>query len=287
MESGHPANDSLLSLRASLTGSAASGDEREVAGWREHAALLRAAVRSAPVILWALDHRGTIGLVEGGRLSALGVKAGDLIGRALADLGTTLPLTPAAVQRALRGEASSRTARIGELSFETRYIPNYDSAGTITGVICYSTDITERASYEQRLIFQSRHDALTDLPNRALFIERARQAQAHSTGHGSSIAVLLLDIDRFKTVNDYLGHEVGDRLLAGVAARVGRCVRASDTVARLGGDEFAVLLTRPDGAAEVASRIARRILERLHRPFTIDGLEVVVTASIGIAPGEG
>jgi diguanylate cyclase (GGDEF)-like protein len=138
---------------------------------------------------------------------------------------------------------------------------------------------------EDQLRYQASHDALTQLANRTLFGERVDAALG--TEPGDALAVLLVDLDDFKTVNDTLGHDMGDALLAAVARRIQNCVRPEDTVSRLGGDEFAVLL-RNTGAHAVDS-IAGRILESLTRPLVVDGYQLLVQASIGVAiaqPGD-
>ncbi len=129
---------------------------------------------------------------------------------------------------------------------------------------------------------QATHDALTDLPNRLLFEDRTRQALLAARRTGAEVAVLLLDLDRFKEVNDTLGHKVGDRLICEVGVRLAGTVRASDTVARLGGDEFALLLSGVDGN-EGALRVARELSAALDEPFLLEGVAVRVEPSIGVA----
>jgi diguanylate cyclase (GGDEF)-like protein len=131
---------------------------------------------------------------------------------------------------------------------------------------------------------QALHDSLTGLPNRVLFLDRLQHSLERSVRHGESAAVLFIDLDRFKTVNDSLGHAVGDEVLKAVADRLRRCVRAEDTAARLGGDEFAVLAESLEDRRHVAL-LAERIIEALELPVTIDGREVMLTASVGIALG--
>ena len=139
----------------------------------------------------------------------------------------------------------------------------------------------ERQAFEQKLHHQAFHDSLTGLPNRALFVDRLQHALSRMPRRSHSVSVLFLDIDRFKMINDSLGHDVGDRLLVEVADRLSSCLRPSDTLARYGGDEFTILLEDPevDGAVQVAERI----LELLKEPFTLAGREVSASASIGIA----
>ena len=143
-------------------------------------------------------------------------------------------------------------------------------------------DISHHKDYEQRLEFLAHHDALTLLPNRVLFQERCASSLSRARRLGHSVAILFVDLDRFKTVNDSLGHAVGDQLLKGVAERFGSQLRASDTVARLGGDEFAILLDdlpNSHGAAVAA----QKLLEALAKPFRIGAHELFTTASIGIS----
>ena len=149
------------------------------------------------------------------------------------------------------------------------------------GTISIGTDITERKRAEQRVHFLAHHDALTGLPNRTLFKDRLEQAIAQAARAERKVAVLMLDLDRFKHINDNLGHSAGDQLLIEVAARLRRCARASDTVARLGGDEFAVVQPFVTGTDQ-ASALARRALQSLSEPVRIDGQPVHTGASIGV-----
>jgi diguanylate cyclase (GGDEF)-like protein len=135
---------------------------------------------------------------------------------------------------------------------------------------------------EDELEYQAFHDPLTGLANRSLFRDRLQHATARRAGE---VAVVFVDLDDFKTVNDTMGHEVGDRLLILVAERLSTCVRAGDTVARLGGDEFAVLID--DGGNEAATELAGRVLEALEAPFDLEGREFRARASIGVVTGNG
>jgi diguanylate cyclase (GGDEF)-like protein len=147
-------------------------------------------------------------------------------------------------------------------------------------LLMFGLSMVTRA-YRRHVEDQALHDALTGLPNRVLFSERAEQAVRAAARGGIQPGVIMLDLDRFKEVNDTLGHHQGDQLLIEVAARISHVLRPTDTVARLGGDEFAVLLT--DGGSEVAHRAAARIAEALEPSFTLDGVMVSVEASLGVA----
>ena len=149
-------------------------------------------------------------------------------------------------------------------------------------------DISERKQAEEQVKHLAFHDPLTNLPNRLLFNDRLTLAVAQAHRHNQRLAVLFLDLDRFKVINDSLGHSIGDELLRQVAERIQEYVREGDTVARLGGDEF-TLLVPGISAEEDAAKIARKICEAIHDPFWIDGRELFVTTSVGVSvyPSDG
>jgi diguanylate cyclase (GGDEF)-like protein/PAS domain S-box-containing protein len=164
-----------------------------------------------------------------------------------------------------------------------RGIAAKDPTGKPVRMAGFLSDITDHKASAERLRHHAFHDALTSLPNRALFMDRVQHAVARARRTPSStFAVLMLDLDRFKNVNDSLGHLAGDRLLIRVAERIGGCVRDGDTVARLGGDEFSVLLEDLHGEQE-AERVAEQIQRALAPPIPLDGHDLVTSASIGIA----
>ena len=166
--------------------------------------------------------------------------------------------------------------------------PVYGADGGFLGYRGTSRDITARKQAEERIQYLATHDTLTGLPNRVIFSELLNHAIGAARRKACSLALLFVDLDRFKVINDTLGHQAGDCLLKGVAAQLKRCVRAADVVARLGGDEFVVLLE--EGAdANAAQAVARKLLEALAQPIAVEGTDCRVTASIGIAmfPGDG
>jgi diguanylate cyclase (GGDEF)-like protein/PAS domain S-box-containing protein len=163
-------------------------------------------------------------------------------------------------------------------------LPYHGADATLVAII----DITERKRAEARITHMAHHDALTDLANRVLFRERLDRALMRDRRNNKGVAVLALDLDRFKEVNDTLGHPIGDALLKGVAQRLRDCVRETDTIARLGGDEFAVVQSVMDEASETAA-LAQRLQEAITEPYDLDGHHVVIGTSIGIAvsPADG
>jgi diguanylate cyclase (GGDEF)-like protein/PAS domain S-box-containing protein len=157
--------------------------------------------------------------------------------------------------------------------------------GEIVGTASIGADITERKRAEERLVHEALHDSLTGLPNRSLFMDRLSSALARARRRDDfRLAVLFLDLDRFKVINDSLGHLQGDQLLIQLSRRLERCLRPADTIARLGGDEFTILLEELVEAGD-ATRLANRIKGELALPFDLAGHEVFVYASIGIALG--
>ncbi|MES2407498.1 MAG: EAL domain-containing protein [Pseudomonadota bacterium] len=160
--------------------------------------------------------------------------------------------------------------------------PVFDDTDGITYFIGIQTDISEHKRDEERLAYQSTHDALTGLPNRNLLKDRLQQAIAQTDRSEDSVALLFLDLDHFKLINDSLGHAEGDRMLLDVAERLRSCVREGDTVSRHGGDEFVLVLQKIDQMHHVAS-ICEKILQTIANPFSIQGHSFHVTCSIGIA----
>ena len=161
--------------------------------------------------------------------------------------------------------------------------------GQVEHYVAIFSDITERKQHEEMITFQAFHDALTGLPNRVLFLDRLEQALVQAKRSKTRTpAIMFLDLDRFKQINDTLGHDAGDTLLREVAQRLLHCVRESDTVARMGGDEFTILL--PETGDQVDTRaVAQKILDAMKTPVTLAGTDTVVTTSIGISlfPGDG
>ena len=171
--------------------------------------------------------------------------------------------------------------------YHTRLVPELASDGSVQSVLSIYRNITALKLAQAQLIHDAFHDVLTGLPNRALFMNRLEQALVLTKRRANYIfAVLFLDLDRFKVVNDSLGHIIGDQLLAALARRLENCLRVGDTIARLGGDEFTILLDDLKNADEATS-IVERIHEALTSAFQLNGYEVFTTVSIGIALSKG
>jgi diguanylate cyclase (GGDEF)-like protein/PAS domain S-box-containing protein len=240
----------------------------------------------------ATDTSGRITYMNHAAEILYGWTEAETLGRNLLDV-TTPPETRDQAVDIMRRLAAGETWE-GELLLQRRDgsvfpahvtdSPVIDDSGTVMGVIGVAADISERKRLEQQLLHQAFHDALTGLPNRNLFLDRTRHALTLSRRLDQAVAVLFLDLDNFKIVNDSLGHDIGDQLLVTTAERIQGCLRDGDTAARLGGDEFAVLLENL-ATVEDAAGVAARLLETLRRPLYLDGHEMFVTPSIGIAVG--
>lgn len=166
-----------------------------------------------------------------------------------------------------------------------RLVEGESEGATLEGIVL---DITERKRAEEKMVFRAYHDVLTGLPNRSLFLDRLNVQLAHAERQRSAFAVLFIDLDDMKVINDTLGHSVGDEMLKVLAHRLSSTLRRGDSVARVGGDEFLILLSSIHGEAD-AERVANKIQERFSEPFIVDEEEVHVTASIGCAlyPSDG
>ena len=175
-----------------------------------------------------------------------------------------------------------------ELHIEDSAAPIYDLSGEFAGMVVVFHDVSESRAITQKMSHLAEHDALTSLPNRALFNDRLEHGITLARRHGRQMAVLFIDLDHFKHINDSLGHLIGDQILKAVARRIALCIRNSDTVSRQGGDEFIVLLSEVN-RAEDAELIAEKIRLAVMLPYTIDSHYLHLTASIGVSvyPNDG
>lgn len=245
---------------------------------------VRTILSNAPVVLFALDRQGAFTLCEGRALSSIGLRSSQIVGTSVFDAYQSHPEILAAARQALAGEANVFALTIAGIVFETHCTPLHDVDGVLTGVIGVATDVTARWHMEKELRHQALHDALTDLPNRTLLDQRLREALKQEREDADvALALCLLDLDRFKEVNDALGHHAGDLLLRQVAARLVEVARPMDTVARLGGDEFAIVM--PGADADAAEAAVAAIDAALAEPYIVEGHRLHLRASIGIALG--
>jgi diguanylate cyclase (GGDEF)-like protein/PAS domain S-box-containing protein len=219
-----------------------------------------------------------------------GYSKSDVIGKGLATLYGSDITQPSlrkfqlAIQERHETQVVLRNYRKdGSLFWNELYIsPVMDEKNTVTHFICTMSDISERRKMEEQLLRQATHDTLTNLPNRSLLLDRAEQTLLSTRLNHSVFAMLFLDLDRFKLVNDSLGHNIGDELLKEVSKRLLRNIRESDTIARIGGDEFVALFPLLNNAEEVIP-LAQRILKAIAKPYNIKTHELNITASVGIS----
>ena len=250
----------------------------------------RALMDSVADGILTFDAAGTIVSGNPAAMQIFGCSAGEVVGTNLSQLVPALAARSegaASLAEALLGESGEVEGRrpsgeVFPMELTVSEMPAEDERLFIAVV----RDVTERKRVERELTRLAFHDPLTNLPNRALFMDRLQHALDRATRQGRPIAVMFLDLDNFKVVNDSLGHKAGDQLLVHVSQRLVGCLRSADTAARLGGDEFTVLLedlTGPEDALVVADRIAGY----LNSAFQLEGREVFVTASVGIALSTG
>jgi diguanylate cyclase (GGDEF)-like protein/PAS domain S-box-containing protein len=271
--------------------------EAEEAVARERA-LLRTVVDALPDRIYAKDREGRFLLQNATNVKAHGAQSADeLIGK------TVFDIFPPEVAKRVDAEDRAiiesgqpmlnRERAATDGSGNTRWVvgskvPFRDPDGRVIGIVGVNRDITDYKRMEEALRqnverFENlaHYDALTGLPNRVLFYDRLKQALAHARRNRWNVGVVFIDVDRFKNINDTLGHAVGDQLLKMVAERLTRAVRADDTVGRLGGDEFAIVLSNLSSAQD-ANPVAQKLMASFNEPFRLEGAEVFVTGSIGI-----
>lgn len=250
----------------------------------------RSLVQNSSDAIIVLTSVGVVRYASSSVHAVLGHEPEQLVGRALHELvcEEDRPRLQATLDAAPRTTGSTellewRAVRAdGRLIQLESVVTNLLADASVGGLVLNTRDVTERRQLEDRLRHQAFHDQLTGLPNRALFKDRVDQALARALRAGHDVCALFVDLDNFKTINDGLGHEAGDRILLASAERLRRCLRTEDTASRLGGDEFGVLL-EGRGEAAAAPEVAERIRQAFTEPFRIDGRETVATVSIGIA----
>lgn len=251
---------------------------------------LSQAIEQSPASVMITDTESNIVYVNSTFERITGYLMDEVIGKkpSILKSGTTPPSRYRELWRALsvgnswRGEFQNRKKN-GEIYWELAHIaPVFSDNGEILHYLAVKEDITLSKQQEQRILYQAHFDALTDLPNRFLSLDRLSLLINEAQRQNDTIAVLFVDLDDFKKINDSLGHDVGDKLLVQAATRLRDSLRKGDTVGRLGGDEFIILLSGLHQATDGRPIIAG-ILEEFRKPFTIDNRELIITASIGVA----
>jgi diguanylate cyclase (GGDEF)-like protein/PAS domain S-box-containing protein len=250
--------------------------------------LLRAITDAVPALVAYVDREEQYRYCNDEYRDILGVEPESMVGRHIAEVvePEIYAVVKPQIDRVLAGTEVAfvrpMLARGVTRYVEQRYIPSLGSGGAIDGFYAIAWDITDSQIREQALSREAQTDALTGLLNRRGITDAlTEQAQRWREGESQG-AVLFLDMDRFKQINDTLGHDVGDELLKIFADRLRSVVRASDKLARLGGDEFVIVLSAPE-AEEVAKRVAQNLLNRVRQPVRIGGREIAISTSIGIA----
>lgn len=252
---------------------------------------LQATLDAIPDLLFELDADGCVHAWHSARRTEFPTVSGEsLVGKKVADVlpaGAVDIILSALAEAQEKGLSSGKQLELRlpgredkwwfELSVSRKHV---DSA-TGPRFIVLARDITERKASEQRILHLAHYDSLTGLPNRALLADRMRVAINRAARQAKRLAVLFVDLDRFKAINDSLGHDVGDHLLKAVAERMQTSIRSVDTVSRVGGDEFVVLLNEIE-TAEDAARVAQKIIDGLSQPYQIEKHELLLTGSIGI-----
>lgn len=279
------------SLRGLWSALDRSRDDQEDGGFQTHFAVLIEILDSLPDYIWICDAnlRETM-YISLACERLLGVPRQDLLGdcRKLlkrvheADRHNVLK----ARRLAIMGEYE-QTYRIVRPDGEVRWIQDRgfmlpDRSGVPGYIAGIAVDVTERRASEQQLLELAYHDSLTKLPNRMLFYDRLAQTVAHARRNGWTLAVVFIDVDHFKRVNDTAGHLAGDELLKQIAPRLSACVRAEDTVARLSGDEFGIILSNVATGAH-AALVAEKVMQSLSATFQVQEREFCMSASLGIA----
>ncbi len=249
---------------------------------------LQATLDAIPDLLFELDLDGCCHACHSARTDLPAAPIVDLLGKNISDVlpaGAVTIIMSALLEAQEKGLSSGKQLELelpqGKLWFELSVSRKHVDSGLEPRFIVLARDITERKAAEQRILNLAHYDSLTGLPNRALLADRMRVAIKRAARQSTRLAVLFVDLDRFKPINDSLGHDIGDQLLKGVAERMQASVRSVDTISRVGGDEFVILLSEIETTDDTA-RVAEKLIRGLSQPYAIDGHELLITASVGI-----
>ncbi len=291
--------DAVCAMTAQMALALESADLNEQVLQRKSEAQFRSLIQNTSDIILVVDADLHITYQTPSVRTVLGYEPEQVVGRPVLDLVTSLDTAPASVllrrvgSRPVRGRAApvepDDVWRLVDASGRQRAFEvtcsNLLKDPSVRGLVLTLHDITERRALEERLKHLAFHDSLTQLPNRALFLDRVEQALARQGRHRERLAVMLIDLDDFKLINDTRGHAAGDGLLIKVSERIARALRPEDTCARLGGDEFAVLV---EGLTtdEETGQLVERLLTSLRTPYGVGDDELTVRASIGLSTSD-
>ncbi|MES2758325.1 MAG: diguanylate cyclase [Pseudomonadota bacterium] len=254
----------------------------------KHERLFQTVMTASPDHVFVLDCDGRFMYANQALCRLYRLGPDDIVGKSFADLGQPFAADleqqlrhVIATKEIFRGELSYTSATAGVQEYEYIFAPAVDEGGSVAAIAGTARNITERKAAEEESWKWANFDVLTGLPNRRLFRDRLEQDLRHSERTGVPIALMFVDLDRFKSVNDQLGHDAGDLLLQQAAQRIASCVRRTDTVARLSGDEFTVILTEVNDVKHVEI-LAQEIVDELSRPFQLVDDVMGISCSIGI-----
>ena len=281
----------LLRDRDEVARAAVAAAEREreaIVDLRASEQRLRALLKHSTDVFLIIGVDGTVKYQSPAVEQVLGYPADARVGRSIVELThpEDLDFVRATIGELIAAPGSMKTIEMRSLHADGSWRVleangwNLLADPNIGGIVVNYRDVTERKALEQQLVHDAFHDPLTGLANRALFTDRTQHALSRRAREGA-LAVLIMDVDDFKTINDSLGHGAGDSAMVAVAERLRGCLRPEDTVSRIGGDEFAILLE--EASDDLVGALSQRILDTLRLPFELDGIQVHLSASIGVA----
>ncbi|HUJ85722.1 MAG TPA: GGDEF domain-containing protein [Burkholderiales bacterium] len=252
---------------------------------------LRLVLDHVPALIAYVDASETYQFANRAYETLFGLAPEQMIGRTMREvLGEKYPEAKPHIDAALAGRRTMHdrmvTANRRSHYLHNVYVPHLGDDGRVAGLFILAIDVSDRKALEQDLAHKAHHDPLTGLPNRALFEDCLQQALERAARAASGVALMFLDIDNFKRINDTLGHPAGDEVLKTFAARIKKCVRSTDVVSRLSGDEFVVLLENV-ADAETAMSVARKLVAAMREEIMLGRDTVTATTSVGVAHSGG
>lgn len=286
--SGHQLED-LIRFNEAIDQSVAESLEHFTDVKEQETRLLGALLLASPDPIYVLDLKGRFIYANKATADLFGMQPGAIIKKTPFDLGFPFAsdfqhnLEKAMADQSTYRDKFTHTFASGKGEiFEYVLAPVLDELAQTEAVVCIARDITEQEIAKEEIWYNAHHDLLTGLPNRRLFLDRLEQEVKHARRRDVPLAVLFIDLDGFKAVNDMLGHDAGDQLLSDVATRLNECGREEDTVARMGGDEFTFVIAKAKQQSDV-ELVAQTIIDALAEPFHIEQQQVHISASVGIS----